>query len=117
LSVANTLDEGTSLLENILIFNDDVITGRLVRYYELYALLIRSVSAVRLESSRGRFDWVNIPPKIRRSVPPCHKFGIALHEMGMHGDYTCGRNDLHILSVYNPDHLRYWSITPDKRGI
>jgi hypothetical protein len=40
---ANILDVGPSLLEDVLIFNDDVVTGLWVGYHELYVLFPRSV--------------------------------------------------------------------------
>jgi hypothetical protein len=39
----NILEEGPGLLEDVLIFNDDVITGFWVRYHKLYVLLARLV--------------------------------------------------------------------------
>ena len=52
LGKANALKESTSLFEDDLIFNDNVITGLWVRYHKLYVLLGQSALIMRLESIR-----------------------------------------------------------------
>jgi hypothetical protein len=41
ISEENILEEGPILLEDVLIFEDDVIKGFWVRYHKLYVLLAR----------------------------------------------------------------------------
>jgi hypothetical protein len=85
----NILDESPGLLEDVLIFDDDVITGLWIRYHKLYVLLPRSVFkfVMRLDSSHGLWLAIlYIPPKIHISLPLCHMFGAVLREMGRHRD-------------------------------